>query len=154
MPRPAAPTARPALKGDTRERINVAESTRADPLYTIVRPASEYALAWAAKGREFELSTKGYRPVRPEELQLMEGGQHMPDAADFGCYFWFDKTAPTVEQGQHVLFKIPKKLRDERLTEQANTMARLKPKKEDDSIEKANLQEGAVTTVAGELGED
>lgn len=140
----------PLLKGQIMTRAPVSQSTLDDPMYVAVSPTSTHDLAWAALGREWELMNQMYVVVRPEEVEVLPGGSYVPQQKHFGVRFLLDKKAPDVRMGQHVLMKVPKVLRNERLAKDAQRGQTFKPKRTDKG-EQAKLIEEGISTVGDEL---
>lgn len=140
----------PTLRGQTRDRAPVSQSTLEDPMYVAVSPTATHDLAWAAIGREWELMNQHYELVRPEEVELLPGGSYAPHEKHYGVRFFLDKTASDVRMGQHVLMKVAKSVRQERLARESERMQSLKPTRTD-AAEQANLKEEGVSTVGAEL---
>lgn len=140
----------PTLRGQSLDRAPVSQSTLEDPLYVAVSPTSTYEAAWAAIGREYELTNQGYEPVRPEELEHLPGGVYAPHDKHFGVRFYHDKDADIVRHGQHMLMKIPKKLRDERLQREIERGQAFRPTRTDKG-EQARLEEEGISTIKDEL---
>lgn len=139
------------LKGNNMDRSPIADSTAQDPLFTAVRPASIYTLAWANFDQVYVHISLGYEVVRPNEVEAMVGGQYMPHDKDFGMYFMLDKKADTVRIGQHILMKASKTMIEARRQRERDTMLRLKPKRNDPAEGmKGELQ--GETTLKRELG--
>lgn len=140
----------PTLRGQTLDRAPASRSTLEDPLYVAVSRTSTHDVAWAAIGREYELTNQGYEVVRPEELERLPGGSYLPHEKHFGVRFFFDKDADAVRHGQHMLMKLSKKERSERMAEESRRMSGIKPARTD-KAEQAKLEVEAQTTVGDEL---
>jgi hypothetical protein len=109
--------------------------------------------AWASVDRPWEYAVRGYKPVRPEEVEQLPGGTYTPEKKDFGVY-WEVEKGPTVRMGQHLLMAIPRAQKEEREAREARQSRAFVPNKSDPKdrgTELGNLQDEGLKTVADEL---
>lgn len=143
------PAKRPTIKGDYIDRAPVAQTVLEDPQYVAVRPGSEYVVAWARIGDEQAHTIQGYRPVRPEEVEEMPAGTYTPEK-DFGAWFYFERDADRIRQGDSILMKIPRAMRDRRVAKEQERAQVLAPPR-DRSMEQANYELGDTVSLKDEM---